>query len=110
LMRGFDERGFVFYTNSQSRKAAELADNPRAALVLYWAPLDRQVRVEGTVELLSAAESDAYFRQRPFGHQLGAVVSPQSQVIPDRQFLEDRLKELLDRFKEGDKVPRPGHW
>ncbi len=110
LMRGFDERGFVFYTNYQSRKAAELAENPRAALVMYWGALQRQIRVEGAVELLSAAESDAYFRKRPFGHQLGAMVSPQSQVIPDRQILEERLKELELQFAEGDEVPRPEHW
>jgi pyridoxamine 5'-phosphate oxidase len=110
LMRGFDERGFVFYTNYQSRKAAELAESPRAALVFYWAPLMRQIRVEGVVEKISAAESDAYFRARPFGHKLGALVSPQSQVIPDRQFLEDRLRVLLEEFSESDEVPRPADW
>src|SRR5580692_10741444 len=82
LMRGFDERGFTFYTNYQSRKAAELMQNPRAALVFHWATLKRQVRVEGQVEMVSAAESDAYFRSRPVGHRLGALISPQSQVIP----------------------------
>jgi pyridoxamine 5'-phosphate oxidase len=110
LMRGFDDVGFFFYTNYQSRKAEELAQNPRAALVMYWAPLMRQIRVEGVVEKISAAESDAYFRSRPFGHKLGALVSPQSQVIPDRQFLEDRLQTLLEEFDETDEVPRPPHW
>lgn len=110
LMRGFDERGFVFYSNYQSRKAAELMQNPRAALVFLWASLTRQVRVEGQVESVSPAESDAYFRMRPFGHRLGALASPQSQVIPDRQFLEERLKQLLDEYGEDDEVPRPPHW
>jgi pyridoxamine 5'-phosphate oxidase len=110
LMRGFDDRGFVFYTNYQSRKADELAQNPKAALVFSWPSLLRQVRVEGDVAPVSEAESDAYFRSRPFGHQLGALVSPQSQVIPDRHFLEERLQALLEEFSEGDEVPRPTHW
>ena len=110
LMRGFDERGFVFYTNYQSRKAGELVENPRAALVFYWAPLMRQIRVEGQVEVISAAESDAYFRTRPVGHQLGALTSPQSQVIPHREFLEERLKDLLEKFGDVYEVPRPRHW
>ena len=110
LMRGFDERGFVFYSNYQSKKAAELAENTQAALVFYWAPLMRQIRVEGVVEKISATESDAYFRARPFGHKLGALVSPQSQRIADRQFLEDRLQALLEEFDETDEVPRPPHW
>jgi pyridoxamine 5'-phosphate oxidase len=110
LMRGFDERGFVFYTNYQSRKAAELAQNPKAALVFHWAPLMRQIRVEGDVEKVSPAESDAYFRTRPFGHKLGALVSPQSQVIVNREYLEDRLKALQAQFTENDDVPRPAHW
>jgi pyridoxamine 5'-phosphate oxidase len=110
LMRGFDERGFVFYTNYLGQKAAELLENPRAALVFHWAPLQRQVRVQGDVEKVSAAESDAYFHSRPFGHQLGALVSPQSQVIADREFLEERLRELQAQFGETDPVPRPPHW
>jgi pyridoxamine 5'-phosphate oxidase len=110
LLRGFDERGFVFYTNYQSRKAAELAENPHAALVMYWAPLARQVRIEGRVEKVTAAESDAYFQSRPFGHKLGALVSPQSGVIIDRQFLDDRLQALLEQFADNADVPRPPHW
>jgi pyridoxamine 5'-phosphate oxidase len=109
LMRGFDERGFAFYTNYESRKAEELAQNPRAALVFYWAALDRQVRVEGTIEVLSAAESDEYFRSRPVGHQLGAWASPQSRVIADRLALEERLVELERQYHTGE-VPRPPHW
>ncbi|HZZ82547.1 MAG TPA: pyridoxamine 5'-phosphate oxidase [Gemmataceae bacterium] len=110
LMRGFDERGFVFYTNYSSRKASSLRENPRAALVFYWGPLMRQIRVEGRVESISAEESDAYFRTRPFGHQLGALASPQSQVIPNREFLEERLAALLERFAQAESVPRPAHW
>lgn len=110
LMRGFDERGFAFYTNYQSRKAQELAENARAALVMWWPPFARQVRIEGTVERLPAEESDAYFRSRPFGHKLGAWVSPQSQVIPDRAFLEARMRTLVDQYTEGNDVPRPEHW
>jgi pyridoxamine 5'-phosphate oxidase len=110
LMRGFDERGFAFYTNYQSRKANDLKQNARAALVFFWAPFLRQIRVEGKVEVLSAEESDAYFRSRPFGHKLGAWASPQSEVIVNRQFLEDRLAVLKSQFQEGDDVPRPPHW
>jgi pyridoxamine 5'-phosphate oxidase len=110
LLRGFDERGFHFYTNYQSRKGDELLQNPRAALVFYWAPLARQIRIEGGVEKISAAESDAYFRSRPLGHQLGAWTSPQSQVILDRAFLDERLALLQAEFPEGAEVPRPEHW
>jgi pyridoxamine 5'-phosphate oxidase len=110
LMRGFDERGFVFYTNYDSRKAGELAQNPRAALVFCWPSLARQIRVEGEVTPVSAAESDAYFRSRPFGHKLGALASNQSEVIPDRQLLEDRLQALEQQFGVDDEVPRPTNW
>ncbi len=110
LLRGFDERGFLFYTNYHSRKAGELMQNPRAALVLYWAPLTRQIRIEGNVEKISAEESDAYFRSRPVGHQLGAWASPQSQVIVGRRLLDENLTALKDRFPEESVVPRPPHW
>ena len=95
LLRGFDERGLVFYTNYRSRKAAELDANPNAALVLFWASLHRQIRVEGTVEKVSAAESDTYFHSRPRSSRLGAIASPQSAVIAGRHVLDDRLAELL---------------
>lgn len=110
LMRGFDERGFVFYTNYDSRKARELAENPHAALVFCWPSLLRQIRVEGVVAPVGAAESDAYFRNRPFGHKLGALASPQSQVIPNRAFLESRLQALQEAYDEDDEVPRPENW
>ena len=109
LLRGFDERGFVFFTNYQSRKGHELAANPRAALVLHWASWQRQVRIEGSVEKVSALESDDYFHKRPFGHRLGALLSPQSRVISSRVFLEERMDQLLKEF-EGKDVPRPPHW
>jgi pyridoxamine 5'-phosphate oxidase len=109
LLRGCDERGFAFYTNYDSRKGQELEANPRAALVLYWAELERQVRVEGRVEKVSAAESDAYFQTRPFESRLGAWASRQSSVIPDRSFLEREMESLLARYADGD-VPRPPHW
>ena len=108
LLRGIDERGFVFFTNYDSRKGAELAENPRAALVFYWAPQERQVRVEGRVERVAAAESDAYFRARPFGHRLGALASPQSQVVASREVLEERLQAFMQQHP--DDVPRPEWW
>jgi pyridoxamine 5'-phosphate oxidase len=109
LLRGCDERGFVFYTNYDSRKGRELAANPQAALVLYWQPLGRQVRIEGRVEAVAAEESDAYFRGRPRDSRLGAWASPQSEVIADREVLERRLQELQARYP-GAEVPRPPHW
>jgi pyridoxamine 5'-phosphate oxidase len=109
LLRGFDERGFVFFTNFDSRKGRELTTNPRAALVFYWAAQDRQVRVEGGVEAVSAEESDAYFASRPRGSRLGAWASPQSQVIPGRKFLEAHMRQLEIRYAKGE-IPRPPHW
>jgi len=109
LLRGFDERGFVFFTNYNSRKGRELAANPRAALVLYWAELDRQVRIEGHVEQVSAEESDVYFQGRPRGSQLGAWASPQSEVVSGRDVLERRMGDWMARHGAGI-VPRPSHW
>jgi len=109
LLRGFDERGFCFYTNYESRKAAELAANPRAALVFWWAELERQVRIEGTVERTSRAESEAYFASRPPGSQLSAAASPQSRVIADRAVIERRVAELATAVPDGP-VPLPDFW
>ena len=111
LLRGFDRRGFVFFTDHRSRKAAELAANPRAALVWLWAPAERQVRVEGTVgpQGLDPAESDAYFANRPRGHRLAAWASHQSSVISSRDVLEAQMARVTARF-EGVDVPRPPHW
>jgi pyridoxamine 5'-phosphate oxidase len=109
LLKGVDEDGFVFYTGYGSRKAEELASNPRAALVLYWQPLGRQVRVEGDVERVSEAESAAYFASRPRGSQLAAWASQQSRPLESRDELEQRYAEL-EREYEGREVPLPPHW
>jgi pyridoxamine 5'-phosphate oxidase len=109
LLKEFDDRGFVFYTNYNSQKARELDENPRAALVLYWVQLDRQIRVEGTVERTSAAESDEYFGTRPRESQLGALASPQSEVVDSREVLEQRFRELEERYRDRP-VERPEHW
>ena len=108
LLKGFDERGFVFYTNYQSRKANELRENARACLLFYWSKLWRQVRIEGTVEKVSNEESDEYFQSRPLGSKLGAWASDQSEEIESRAILETRFAELEKQF--GDNVPRPPHW
>ena len=109
LLKGLDARGFCFFTNYASRKGQELAVNPWAALVFWWGPLERQVRVEGRVEKLSEAESDEYYQSRPKGSRLGAWVSPQSQVIPNRQVLEQQLVDLAAQYAESE-PPRPPHW
>lgn len=109
LLKGYDARGFVFYTNYEGRKAAELDASGWAALVFYWAQLERQVRVEGAVERVSAAESDAYYASRPLGSRLGAWASPQSRPIGSRAELEARLAEVEARFA-GTEPPRPPHW
>lgn len=109
LLKGVDHGGFVFYTNYLSQKAKELDENPRAALVLYWTVLDRQVRVEGEVERISAAESDEYFATRPRESQLGALASPQSEVIAGREVLENRFRELDELYRDRE-VDRPEHW
>ncbi len=109
LLKALDARGFTFFTNYDSRKGRELASNPVAALLFPWHPLERQVRIEGTVEVVSAAESDDYFRTRPLKSRLGALASPQSAVISDRAFLERRHAELTAEYPDGD-VPRPPNW
>jgi|HubBroStandDraft_3_1064219.scaffolds.fasta_scaffold03060_3 pyridoxamine 5'-phosphate oxidase len=109
LLKGCDERGFVFFTNYESRKGRELAQNPWAALVFYWAALDRQVRIEGAVEKTSPAESEAYFASRPPGARLSAWASPQSSPVADRAALEAAVAEAAARFGEGP-VPCPPHW
>jgi pyridoxamine 5'-phosphate oxidase len=109
LLRGVDQRGFVFFTNYQSRKGRELAANPRAALVFYWPELQRQVRIEGMVDKVAAGESDAYFQSRPHGHQLGAWASAQSETIAGREIFDERLRELQRQFPLGE-VPRPEYW
>lgn len=109
LLKQADETGFVFYTNYNSPKARELDANPQAALVFYWPQLERQVRVEGKVERTSADESDAYFKTRPRESQIGALASPQSEVIASREALQQRADEL-EKLYEGREVDRPAHW
>jgi len=108
LIKGVDERGFVFFTNYESRKGRELATNPYASLLFYWIELERQVRVEGRIVKTSAAESDAYFASRPLGSRIGAWASNQSQVIESRSQLETREREF--RLQYGDQPPRPPQW
>jgi pyridoxamine 5'-phosphate oxidase len=109
LLKGFDAAGFVFYTNYESRKGRDLAANPRAALLFYWDPLGRQVRVDGRAAKVSAEESDAYFATRPVASRLGALASPQSAVIDGRGELERRVTELEAEYA-GREPPRPAHW
>jgi pyridoxamine 5'-phosphate oxidase len=109
LLKGFDHRGFVFFTNYGSRKGVELAENPRAALLFFWQSLERQVRIEGSVEKVSREESEEYFRSRPRLSQIGAWVSEQSGVVSSRTELESRVTEMLARFAIG-RVPLPDNW
>lgn len=109
LLRGADERGFVFHTNYNSRKAGELAANPHAALCFHWPTLEEQIRVEGRIERLPSSESDAYFVTRPRGSQLGAWASEQSMVLPSRETLEEQYRAIERQF-EGSPVPRPPFW
>lgn len=109
LLKGVDERGFQFFTNYGSRKAVELDANPRASLCAHWTTMERQVRVEGTVERLSREESEDYFRSRPRGSRIGAWASEQSRPLDDRETLEDRVARYEAEFEGGD-VPLPPHW
>lgn len=109
LLKGFDERGFSFFTNYDSRKSKELSANPRAGLTIFWKERERQVSVRGVTSRLSREESNAYFQSRPYGSQLGAWASEQSEVIPDRAWLEGRERELRAKYPEGQ-VPLPPHW
>ena len=109
LLKGFDDRGFVFYTNYEGRKGRELEENPRAALLFYWGELERQVRIEGTASRVSEEESDAYYAGRPRGSRLGALASEQSRVVGSREVLEGRIRTLEAEY-EGRDVPRPAFW
>ncbi|AKM43244.1 pyridoxamine 5'-phosphate oxidase [Burkholderia contaminans] len=108
LIKGVDERGFVFFTNYESRKGRDLAAHPQAALLFYWIELERQVRIEGRIEKTSAEESDRYFASRPLGSRIGAWASEQSAVIDSRATLEAQEKAVSERY--GDNPPRPPHW
>jgi pyridoxamine 5'-phosphate oxidase len=109
LLKGYDKAGFVFYTNYESAKGRELEENPRACLVFFWKELERQIRITGIVRKVSSEESDAYFNSRPENSRIGALVSPQSQVIPDRQWLEQKEEEVR---RQHHLLPaqRPSHW
>jgi len=109
LLKGADERGFVFYTNYESRKGRELADTPWAALTFFWPEMERQIRIEGRVEPVSAEESDAYFHSRPVGSQLSASASHQSEVIAGREELEQRVAALSAQYQDQE-IPRPENW
>ncbi|MFN5421807.1 MAG: pyridoxamine 5'-phosphate oxidase [bacterium] len=109
LLKGFDENGFVFFTNYDSEKGKQLLEHPFASLVFFWKELERQVRIEGNCEKVTDKESDEYFDSRPQGSQLGAWASPQSRIIEGRQVLEENIKQLELRFSNG-KIPRPPHW
>jgi pyridoxamine 5'-phosphate oxidase len=109
LLKDYTKEGFVFFTNYESSKGKQLTENPATCLLFFWKELERQVRIEGTAEKIDAAESDAYFSSRPEGSRIGAWTSPQSQVIPDREFLENRYLEFADKYKT-EKIDRPPHW
>jgi pyridoxamine 5'-phosphate oxidase len=109
LLKGFDDRGFVFYTNYNSRKGRELAQNPHAALVFFWQPLERQIRITGPVTKVTAEESSEYFNRRPLGSRFSASISKQSTVIASRDILLERLKKIEEKYPLGD-PPRPIHW
>jgi len=110
LLKGFDHRGLVFYTNYESRKGVELAQNPQAALLFFWPELERQVRIKGRTERVSPDESLTYFQSRPKESQLGAWASPQSQVISGRDVVELRYQELVEQFKHDEVLPLPPFW
>lgn len=109
LLKKFNEEGFIFYTNYNSEKGRALLENPNVCLSFFWPAIERQVIIKGTAEKTSSSISDNYFASRPDGSKLGAIVSPQSEVIPNRDFLESRLQELEKEF-EGKEIPRPEHW
>ena len=108
LLKGADENGFSFFTNYESQKGQDLAVRPQAALLFHWHELERQIRIQGVVERVSAAESDEYFHSRPFASRIGAWASPQSSAIPNREFLEEAEKRF--KVELGDTPPRPEHW
>jgi pyridoxamine 5'-phosphate oxidase len=109
LLKSFDENGFIFFTNYQSRKGDELIENPVASLVFYWDKINKQVRIEGTVERISKKESEDYFHTRPRGSQIGALASEQSKIIENRDALENKFKELEKKY-EGKEIPLPDNW
>jgi pyridoxamine 5'-phosphate oxidase len=110
LLKGFDQSGFVFFTNYKSYKGMQLEENPKACLVFFWKELERQVRIVGIVKKLNEEDSDEYFHSRPIGSRLGAWASPQSQVIESRNWLDNHYLEVASQFKEEEGIQRPRHW
>ena len=108
LLKDFDDRGFIFFTNYESHKGKELNENPFAALVFFWKEIERQIRIEGSIEKVSSEESDNYFFSRPEGSRIGAWASPQSNIIPNRDLLNDNVEKFTSEFKNN--IPRPPHW
>ena len=109
LLKGFDKNGFAFFTNYNSFKGQQLLENPRACLVFFWKEVERQIRITGIVERTSEKESDEYFNSRPVGSRIGAIASPQSEIIKDRDWLEEKEKKLADELNEKE-IKRPQHW
>ena len=109
LLKEVNEKGFVFFTNYESYKAQQLAENPKACLVFFWKELERQVRITGLIEKISSKQSDDYFQSRPESSRIGAWASPQSRVIEDREWLDEKFNELVNKM-EGTAIPRPPHW
>ncbi|GJM34417.1 MAG: pyridoxine/pyridoxamine 5'-phosphate oxidase [Saprospiraceae bacterium] len=110
LLKGVDEKGFLFFTNYHSRKGRELTDHPYAAILFFWKELQRQVRIEGRVEKITPEASTAYFQSRPKGSQIGAWASPQSEIIANREILEAEVKKLEKQYESAEALPRPEHW
>jgi pyridoxamine 5'-phosphate oxidase len=109
LLKGYTPEGFIFFTNYESAKGQHIESHPNVAMNFFWKELERQVRITGTIEKISAADSETYFKSRPKESQIGAWSSPQSRIIPDRSFLEEVFAEHKDKFKEGE-IPLPPHW
>ncbi len=109
LLKAFDDRGFVFFTNYNSRKAVQISENPSVSLLFAWLPLERQVEINGRAEKISQAESLRYFMSRPIGSRIGAWVSQQSTIIPSRKLLEQKFEEMMEKFSDGE-VPLPDFW
>ena len=110
LLKGYDANGFIFFTNYESQKGKELAENPQVALVFFWKELERQVRIDGIIEKVTATESDAYFQSRPAGSRIGAWASPQSKVISGRDVIENNYRVFEEKFPDQEAIPRPPHW
>jgi pyridoxamine 5'-phosphate oxidase len=110
LLKGYTKEGFIFFTNYKSAKGQEISNNHNVALLFFWKELERQIRIEGIVEKISALDSDAYFNSRPGGSKIGAWASPQSEVIPNRTLLEKNIEDLTAKYPDENLVPRPDHW